>query len=299
MVRPIQPAEFLTDVVCEVGEGPLWHTTESTLVYLDISRGSVFQYHPVSGSSSRLFQGRTTGGLTIQDDGSLLLFQDGRISMLRMNGEAHEVATGLCPNNERFNDAIADPEGRVYSGAIGGNGRLLRFDPDGLVSELFDGVGIPNGMGFSPDLQKMYFTDSVPRRIYSFDYDRASGDLSNRHVFAEIPPDQGLPDGMTVDSDGFIWTAIWFGGRIKRYSPDGRLDREIFLPAKQTSSVTFGGDGLEEIYVTTASSTGADDLQPPGYDQTAFRGGGLYRLRVEGIKGKPPFRSQLSFPLTA
>lgn len=293
----MQPAELLSDFVCEIGEGPLWHPAENTIIYLDISRGSVFQYNPASGSCSQLFRGRTTGGFTIQEDGSLLLFQDGRISVLQMNGQANEVATGLCPHNERFNDVIADPEGRVFAGTFGGNGRLLRFDLDGHVSELFDGVGIPNGMGFSPDLQQMYFTDSVPRCIYCFDYDRTSGTLSNRRVFAEIPVDQGIPDGMTVDADGFVWTAIWFGGRIKRFSPDGRLEREIFLPAKQTSSVTFGGHDLNEIYVTTTSSTGADAFQPPGYDKTAFRGGGLYRLRVDGMRGKPPFRSRLSFPL--
>ena len=294
----MQSPELLTDFVCEIGEGPLWHTAQSAILYLDISRGSVFQYDPASRSSSLLFRGRTTGGFTIQEDGSLLLFQDGRISVLGMNGQAQEVATGLCPNNERFNDVIADPEGRVYAGAIGSNGRLLRFDPDGRVSELFDGVGIPNGMGFSPDLQKMYFTDSVPRCIYCFDYDRTSGTLSHRRVFAEIPADQGIPDGMTVDAEGFVWTAIWFGGRIKRYSPDGRLDQEIFLPAKQTSSVTFGGGGLNEIYITTTNSAGADAFQPPGYDQSAFRGGGLYRVRIKGMRGKPPFRSRLTFPLT-
>jgi D-xylonolactonase len=273
------------------------------MIFLDIPPGKVHAYSPAKDASALLAQGRTTGGSTIQEDGSLLLFQDGRISILSLNsdaqnGDAREVANGLCPHNDRFNDVIADPEGRVYAGTIGGDGRLLRFDPDGRTTELFDGIGISNGMGFSPDLKKMYFTDSVPRQIYCFDYDRETGDIRNRRVFAEIPVNEGVPDGMAVDAEGYVWTAIWFGGRVKRYAPNGRLDQEIFLPVKQTSAIAFGGPDLTDMYITTAATDIADSLQPPDYDKTALRGGGLYRVRIEGLRGKLPFRSRLSFPLT-
>lgn len=286
----------MADFACDIGECPVWVAEQELVVYVDISAGAVHSYDPVRNASATLARGRTTGGLTIQTDGSLLLFQDGHISILERDGTVREVASGLCPHNERFNDVIADPEGRVYAGAMGGNGRLLRFDPDGRVTELFEGVGIPNGMGFSPDLTKMYFTDSVPRHIYCFDYDRASGEISHRRLFAEIPASEGVPDGMAVDAEGFVWTAIWFGGRLKRYTPDGHLDREIFLPARQTSALSFGGKNLDEIYVTTAASTGADDLQPVDYNKTALRGGGLYRVHADGVRGTLPFRSRLSFP---
>jgi D-xylonolactonase len=289
--------ELLTEFRCEIGENPLWHADARAIFFLDIPAGAVHSYHPAKKQSGLVNRGRPTGGFTLQEDGSLLLFQDGRISILPLNGVAREVASGLCPQNDRFNDVIADPEGRVYAGAMGGNGRLLRFDTDGKVTELFDGVGIPNGMGFSPDFKKMYFTDSVPRRIYCFDYDRKTGELENRRVFAETPADQGVPDGMTVDADGYVWTAMWFGGRIKRFAPDGRLDREVSFPAMQTSAIAFGGADLADIYVTTAGTSIADDLQPPGYDKTAYRGGGLYRVQLEGIQGTLPFRSKLSFPL--
>jgi D-xylonolactonase len=219
------------------------------------------------------------------------------LSVLNLNGSIREVANGLLPNNKRFNDVIADPEGRVYAGAMeGGSGRLIRFDPDGTVTDLFDGLGIPNGMGFTPDLTGMYVTDSVPRKIYYFDYDRKTGDLTNRRVFAEIPKPDGVPDGMSVDADGYVWSAIWYGGRIKRFSPDGKLDREVFLPAVQTASVTFGGPDLADMYVSTSASTAAEELRPAGQDLTAFRGGGVYRVRVEGVKGRPAFRSRLRFP---
>jgi D-xylonolactonase len=238
---------------------------------------------------------RVTGGFTLQEDGTLLLFQDGHIAILAADGGVREVAAHACVGNDRFNDVIADPEGRVFAGTMGGNGRLLRFDRDGRVTEICDGLGIANGMGFTPDLRGMYFTDSVPRQIYYFDYDRATGNLSNRRVFAEIPREVGCPDGMTVDVEGFVWTAIWYGGRVRRYAPDGRLDREIFFPATQTSSVTFGGAGLDEIYVTSAAEVGDDALAPAGYDRSALRGGALYRTRVSGMRGKLPFRSRIDF----
>ena len=171
----------------------------------------------------------------------------------------------------------------------------MRFEKDGSVTQLFDGLGCPNGMGFTPDDKGMYFTDSVPREIYLFDYDRKTGVLSNRRTFADIPKEIGAPDGMTVDAEGFVWTAIWFGGRVRRYAPDGRLDNEVHLPVTQPSAIIFGGPDLRDIYVTSAFSTEADSFKPPGFDLGAPRGGGLYAFRVEGVSGKPLFRSRIDF----
>jgi len=291
------PVELVANTNCEIGENPLWHAETKCVFYLDIAAGTVYEYSPSNHACRPFSRGRVTGGMVAQEDGSLLLFQDGGISILGLDGVQHEVATGLCPQNQRFNDAIADPEGRVYAGAMGGNGRLLRFDPDGKVTELFDGVGIPNGMGFTADLKSMYFTDSTVRRIYKFAYDRRTGELSNRQVFTEIPTDEGVPDGMLVDADGYIWTAIWYGGRVKRYAPDGRLDCEVMVPARQTSAVALGGAELSDLFITTAANCDSSDLQPKDYDVTAPRGGGLYSVQIEGVHGKPAFRSRLSFPL--
>ena len=98
-----------------------------------------------------------------------------------------------------------------------------------------------------------------------------------------------------VDAEGFVWTALWYGGRLQRYTPKGKLEREIFFPAKQTSSITFGGPGLHEMYVTTAANSEPDPLQPPGYDVKMHRGGGLYRTKTEGVTGRPEFRSRVHF----
>jgi D-xylono/L-arabinono-1,4-lactonase len=295
MSTPDVAVDLVAPLDCEVGENPLWHPEASTLFFLDITKGAVHAYHPATQKCFVAAHTRITGGFTLQRDGSLLLFQDSRIATLTQDGSLRELASGLCPGNDRFNDVIADPEGRVFAGAMGGNGKLLRFDPDGRVTVMADGLAIPNGMGFTPALDGMYFTDSLPRTIYYFDYDRKTGNLSNRRIFAEIPLEEGLPDGMTIDRDGYVWTAIWFGGRVKRYAPNGRLDRDVFLPIKQTSAVTFGGRDLAEMYVTSAAIVSGPELRPPGFDADAPRGGGLYRLSLPGIRGGPSFRSNLSF----
>jgi D-xylono/L-arabinono-1,4-lactonase len=295
MQTPHDTVELVASSGCEIGENPLWHRDMARLFFVDIPAGTIHTYDPAKQDCSILRRTRITGGFTLQQDGSLLLFQDGRIATLRLDGTLRQVASDQCPSNERFNDVIADPEGRVFAGTMGGNGRILRFDLDGTVTEIADGFQGPNGMGFTPDLRGLYFTDSPARRIYHFDYDRKTGSLSNRRTFAEIPPDEGLPDGMTVDAEGCVWSAIWFGGRLKRYARDGRWDRNVFLPVVQVSSVTFGGAELTDMYITTTSSTTADSLRPAACDPKAARGGGLYRARVPGIRGTLPFRSRIRF----
>jgi D-xylonolactonase len=280
-------------IECKIGENPLWHPDAGLVFFLDIAAGKVYAYSPATGECRLFSQGPVTGGMTLQDDGNLLLFQDGRISVLGMDGVQREVRRDCIPENDRFNDVIADPEGRVYAGAMGGNGRLVRFDRDGKMTELFDGAGVPNGMGFTPDGQHMYYTDSVPRQIYIFDYDRQTGDLSNRRIFAEVPRELGVPDGMTMDGDGYVWGAVWFGGRVRRYASDGSLDREVLFPVTQTSAIIFGGADYGDAYVTSAATTEADSMLPPGYDTARPRGGGLYTFRMDGIRGKPLFRSRL------
>ncbi len=292
----METIESVASLDCEIGENPLWHSTDQKLYFVDIPKGTVYSYDDTKSRCDVFCRTRVTGGFTIQEDGSFLLFQDGRLASLALDGTVRERLSGLCPGNERFNDVISDPEGRVFAGAMEGDGRLFRFDLDGTVTELFDGLGVPNGMGFTPDLRGMYFIDSPARKIYLFDYERETGNLNNRRVFAEIPVDEGLPDGMTVDADGYVWTAIWFGSRLKRFAPDGSLDRDVFLPATQISSVTFGGPDLTDIYVTSTASATADRWRPSACDAGAFRGGDVYRVRVPGLRGKLPFRSRLRFP---
>jgi sugar lactone lactonase YvrE len=150
---------------------------------------------------------------------------------------------------------------------------------------ILDGLGTPNGMGFSPDHKRMYFTDSHARRIYLFDYDEETGAVSRQRVWLETPSDQGVPDGLTVDAQGFIWSARWNGSALFRYAPDGSETERIEFPAKKVSSVTFGGDTYEDLYVTTALTSGTRSSEGAG-------AGALFRLRP-GVRGLPEFSSRV------
>ena len=280
----------VANIRCELGEGPLWHPEARTLFFVDILAGNVHAYTPADGRCRLFTHGSPTAGLTLQRDGSLLLFQDGRISRVGTDGVQKQIIAGLCPGNERFNDVMTDPEGRVFAGSMGGDGKLFRFDHDGRQTQILDGLGVPNGMDFTPDLKQFYFTESTSRHIYSFDYDRASGNISNQRVCIEIPEAEGVPDGLTVDAEGSIWTAIWGGGRLKRYSHEGELQLDIHFSAAQTTAPIFGGEDLSDLYVTSA--TLGLKAPEPGSAKPNHEGA-LFAIHLEKIRGRPPFRSRL------
>ncbi len=286
---PAVVPERVADSRCRTGEGPLWHEGEQRLYWVDIPEGRLYRFDPASGAHEQVFQGEPIGGFTVQADGSLLLFMArGAIAVWRRDRPLSPVVEEIPVEREsRFNDVIADPEGRVFCGTMpgpAGGGRLYRLDRDGTLTELLAGVGLPNGMGFSPDGRRMYFVDSKAGIIWRFAYDRATGELSDRAVFAEVSGGDGAPDGLAVDAEGGVWCALWNGGRLVRYRPDGGEDRRIELPARKVSSAGFGGPALDELYVTTAGG-GDREAEGPG-------AGALFRLRP-GLAGRPEYRSRI------
>jgi D-xylonolactonase len=281
--------DLIADYACITGEGPLWHPLEKRLYWLDIPQGRIFRYDPATGRHEICHQAdEAIGGLTIQADGALLLFM-ARGAVRRWHNGVLETIIEEIPQerNSRFNDVIADPEGRVFCGTMPTEhrlGRLYRLDPDGTLTQVLDAVDISNGMGLSPDLRYLYHTESQARTITCFDYDRTTGELANRRVFVEIPPGEGVPDGLTVDAEGYVWSARWGGSRLVRYTPEGEEERRIRFPANKVSSVTFGGSDLTDIYVTTA---GGDDKAENGPGA-----GALFHLNL-GIQGQPEFFSRV------
>ena len=283
----MQP-ELIADYACRTGEGPMWHPLENRLYWLDIPAGRMFRYDPATGTHEPCYDGDVVGGFTIQADGALLLFMAGCAVKIWRNGEITTLIKGI-PGEEqaRFNDVIADPAGRVFCGTMATAdrpGRLFRLDTDGTTSQVVNDVGCSNGLGFTLDQSRMYYTDSTAREIYLFDYDPATGGIENRQVFVTVGPDDGIPDGMTVDADGCIWSARWDGGCLVRYTPDGKEERRIAFPARKVSSVTFGGINYDQMYVTTA---GGDNK--PGEGEGA---GALFRL-VTDVRGVPEFYSRV------
>lgn len=286
----MQP-ELIADYQCQIGENPLWHPMEKRLYWTDVPRGRLFRFTPATGEHEPCYQGLPVGGFTIQADGALLLFMErGAIAIWRGGTLDYLVDEIPAEREFQFNDVIADPMGRVFCGTISPpgqdhkTGRLYRLNTDGTLSRLLDGIEVSNGLAFSPDHKRLYYTDSDARKIYQFDYDQDSGDISHQQVLVETTGD-GFPDGMTVDAEGYIWSARWDGAALVRYSPDGREERHIPFPAKKVSSVTFGGDDFTDIYVTTALwvNTRADE---------GAGAGALFRLNL-GIRGVAEFFSRI------
>lgn len=284
----MQP-ELIADYHCHVGENPLWHPLEQRLYWTDITRGTLFRYDPATGKHEQCHSGAPIGGFTVQADGALLLFMArGAIAQWR-DGHLNYILDEIPDEREsRFNDVIADPVGRVFCGTMptpDRPGRLYRLDPDGGLQVILEGIGVSNGMGFTLDRRRMYFTDSAARSIYLFDYDEQTGGLTNQRVWLHTPEGAGVPDGMTVDAQGYVWSARWDGSALYRYTPEGVLERRIEFPAKKVSSVAFGGDELSDLYVTTALTDSTKAEEGAG-------AGALFRLRL-GMRGLPEFFSRI------
>jgi sugar lactone lactonase YvrE len=201
-----------------------------------------------------------------------------------------------------FNDLCADARGRIYTGSIywahdhiARPGDVYLVGPDG-ASVVDDGISLSNGLGLSPDGRTLYLTDSFARTIFAYTVDPGSGALSGKRVFAAIPAGDGMPDGLAVDADGHVWSALWYAGQLLRLDPDGRPRQRLELPVRQVASLAFGGPDLDELYITTASNPFVSALSPPGYDYgAANQGGPLYRARP-GVAGCPKAAAAFGSP---
>ncbi len=287
----LQELECIADYLCQTGENPIWHRQEKRLYWCDIPNGRIFRYDPATGVHEQCYQGRPVGGFTVQIDGSLLLFMDrGTVSNWR-DGELTETIPEIeTERSSRFNDVIADPQGRVFCGTMSSSerqGSLYRLDLDGSLHVLLTGIGCSNGMAFSLDRKTFYYTDSFARTIYRFDYNVDNGAISNQRVFAKFEESDGFPDGATLDAGGRLWSALWDGAGIVRLSPEGLIDRRIPLPARKTSSLAFGGEDYSDIYIATAGgNTKGED---------GALAGALFRLKGQG-RGVPEFFSRVRVP---
>ena len=280
--------EIVVDHACRLGENPLWHPLEERVYWTDIEGGHLYRYDPETRSSERFYEGALVGGFTIQADGTLLLFgKKGSVRELK-DGKITAVIEQLPADADgRFNDVIADPMGRVFCGTIGSNpGRLYRLDTDGTITEVVEEVGCSNGMGFTPNRRGFYYTDSGTREISLFDYDQASGEIANRRVFARIEG-EAMPDGMTVDTEGGVWSALWNGSAVVRFDSAGRETHRIAFPAKKMTSVIFGGPGYTDLYFTSACLGNRSDEGPAA--------GALFRIPgALGFTGAPEFLSKIA-----
>jgi len=280
--------ELVADYACVTGEGPMWHPMEKRVYWVDIPAGRMFRFDPATARHEQCYQGEQIGGFTVQADGALCLFMARGAVRIWRDGFVNTILEEIPDEvTTRFNDVIADPMGRVFCGTMPTKerlGRLYRLDPDGVLTLLLEGIGCSNGMGFTPDGKHMYYTDSTRHEIYLFDYDAPSGAIANQRVFVRTAKDEGVPDGMTVDAEGYVWSARWDGGCLVRYAPEGREVMRVRFPARKVSSVVFGGDNCTDMYVTTAGGNKKE--------QEGSGAGALFRLNL-GIQGVPEFLSRI------
>lgn len=282
----------MADVHNHTGEGPLWHPDEQRLYWVDIPVGQLYRYDPMTDEYDCVYEtnSKPLSGFTIEADGGILLFTYQSIARWDPKTETVDPVTEI-ETNTRFNDVIADPEGRVFCGTMPSAnelGNLYRLDPDGTSTVVIEGIDIPNGMGFASNRETFYLTESKANRIYEFDYDRSTGHLSDKHILIKTSSNNGMPDGMTVDENDDIWSAHWNGGRVVRYTSNGTPVDEISLPARKVASVTFGGPAYCDLYVTTA-------LTERGRSDEGDGAGALFRISDTGANGVPEFRSRIAF----
>ncbi|MFF8943327.1 SMP-30/gluconolactonase/LRE family protein [Streptomyces sp. NPDC014864] len=237
-----------------LGEGPTWDPATGRLIWVDILGSRVHTYDPGSGRRSVRTTGQHVGAARPRAGGGLVLNLRDGVGLLDPDGTFRWLHRDPVPGR-RGNDAAVAPDGSLWAGTMRydeapGGGTLSRLTGDGSADVVLDDVTVSNGTGWSPDGRLMYYVDSPTRRIDVLDHDGER--VSGRRRFAVVEEGAGFPDGLTVDADGCVWVALWDGGAVRRYAPDGTLDRVVELPVPRPTACAFGGTGLTDLYVTTA-----------------------------------------------
>lgn len=286
-----QPAELIIDMPSILGEGCIWDYTRQRLLFVDIEQCRVYIFHPETKQLRPIDVGQRVGTVVPAQDGRLLVALEKSVAVLDPATEHLEAVADIetdIPGN-RFNDGKCDPAGRLWVGSMVEDmseprAALYRIDSDYSVKKMLAGVTNSNGIVWNLDHTKLYYIDTPTRRVVSFDYDLASGDIENRRSVIEVPASMGYPDGMAIDTEGQLWVALFEGAAVSRWDPDsGRLIDLYPIPAKNVTSCAFGGAKLDELYVTTARF-----LMTPEDLKAYPQSGGLFRLKLK-TRGIPCF----------
>ena len=241
----------------QVGEGPVWDDRARLLWWVDIKGRQLYRFDPASGENRAFAMPERIGCVAPRRQGGLIgAFKTGFKWVDPETGALTPIADPEPHRaGNRFNDGKCDRRGRLLAGTMDDaevecTGTLYRLDPDLSVHVQCTDVHLSNGLGWSPDDRRLYYTDSLRRTIWVYDYDLATGELDNRRPFAAVPPDAGVPDGLCVDAEGCIWSAHWGGARLTRYAPDGRIERVLKMPVPQPACCAFGGPDWRTLFIT-------------------------------------------------
>ncbi|MEB8343630.1 SMP-30/gluconolactonase/LRE family protein [Streptomyces endophyticus] len=247
----------------ELGEGPTWDPATGRVIWVDILNSRVHTYDPGSGHRTVLATEQHVGAAKPRVGGGLVVNLRDGVGSYGPDGAFAWLHREPVPGR-RGNDAAVAPDGALWAGSMPydetpGGGNLIRVAPDGTAVEVLDDVTISNGTGWSPDGSRMYYVDTPTGRIDVFDVDGER--IGNRRELAAIESGAGSPDGLTVDADGCVWVALWDGAAVRRYTPEGKLDRVLPLPVRRPTACAFGGADLRDLYVSTAR-VGLDRPEP-------------------------------------
>ena len=269
-----------------LGEGPWWSAEEQEFYWIDIKAPSLQRWNPTT-KEQKTWALPAEVGAFVRASGNrgVVALQTG-IAYIDLDTE--EIIPIVDPESDkpsnRFNDGKCDRRGRFWIGSMDNeekqtSGTLYRIDPNHTVTPIKSPVGISNGLGWSPDNSTMYYADSPAKKIYAYDYDIETGASTNERVLVDI--DKGVPDGLTVDSEGYIWNAQWGAWRVVRYAPDGSKDFILELPVAQPTSCCFGGSDLKDLYITSARiGISEEDLKKQP------KAGNVFKIRTE-VAGLP------------
>jgi sugar lactone lactonase YvrE len=282
----------------QLGEGARWDARRGELLRVDILAGRVYRDRVADDGSLisvRTYEvpGTVSAIAPVENDEGWLLAAGRGFAHLTLDGSLRRLAE-FAPPETLTNDAACDRQGRFWAGTkaeVAGGAALYRLDPDGRTELMLDGLTISNGIGWSLDGGTMYLADTGPRVVHAFAFDGERGAISDGRDLITVAEELGGPDGLTVDADGDLWVAIFGGGRVQRYSPDGELREELLVPAMETTSCAFAGPRPNRLYVTTATENWSDE------QRRAEPGAGLvYRFDTDTI-GRPaePFRPDPSW----
>lgn len=280
-------AEAVTDPSATHGEGVIWDPSPGVVRWVDMLEGDVLTLNLATGRVTRLHVGSVAAAIRPRVGGGLVIAVERGFALLDAgSGSAQPLPAIWTDRTVRMNDGACDPVGRFFCGSMAydespGRGALYRLDPNRSVTTVIENVTISNGLAWAPDGATAYYVDSPTQRVDAFDYDPSSGTLFDRRPVVSVRAGEGTPDGLTVDADGFIWVAIWGGGTVHRYSPTGRLDGIVRVPASQVTACAFGGPTLDELYIATSRLGLAADDQP--------QAGALFRYRP-GVPGVAPYQ---------
>lgn len=290
----------LNSPLCLLGEGPVWNDKENAIYYLDILNNKIFRKQDDKEKALCIWETDSNiGGIAFYNNGDIVAFVKEGLKRLRVGTEGKVDKEELIvvfdlDIDERYNDIIVDPKGRIFAGTIKSThkeGKLILFEKGKEPKVVLSGLRISNGMGFSPDEKYFYHTDTKFGEIKRYEYDIDTAAIASPVTIYSAANDDGGPDGMTVDINGDLWTACWGASQIMHISSSGEIFERIKIDANQVSSITFGGTNLDTAYVTSAG-IGADDENTFMNKDGSKMGGNTFEILMD-VSGKKDYRADV------